>query len=117
MKVLIICYLQACVALALVANQLARPVARIVSAWGPGAARMPAPPARTTAATLRRRSPRAGQDGPWRPGRRARAGYAVRRFVVSPMQLGGTRRNVHGWPGRPGRRTGEGKDHGEPRSD
>jgi hypothetical protein len=48
--------------------------ARFVSALWPGAARMPAPAARTMAVTRRRRFPGADQDGRWRPVRRARAG-------------------------------------------
>jgi copper chaperone CopZ len=36
---------------------------------------------------------------------------AVRRFVVSPTQLGGTQRNVLGSPGLPGRESARGQSH------
>jgi hypothetical protein len=46
----------------------------LVSARWPGASRRPAHPVRTRAGIRRRRSPRAGRAGRWRPARRARAG-------------------------------------------
>ena len=51
--------------------------------------------------------------GLWGPddGRPSRPVCAVRRFVVSPTQLGGTRRNVPGSPGLPGWETGRGQEH------
>jgi RNA-directed DNA polymerase len=51
--------------------------------------------------------------GRWEPdeSRGSRPVCAVRRFVVSPAQLGGTRRNVPGSPGLPRRETARGQEH------
>jgi hypothetical protein len=44
-------------------------------------------------------------------GKTARAVCAVRRFVVSPTQSGGTRKEVLGSPDLPGRETARGQQH------
>jgi len=53
------------------------------------------------------------RGGLWEPydGRLSRTVCAVRRFVVSPTQLGGTWRNVPGSDGLPGRESARGQEH------